>query len=538
MESQQDKCAENSETNQDINSTIAQFSQKAMADDDSVYADCNETTSDLEDFSVNTSQQKSPKARKTVTRTMRKRRRTDQNTDTSYSRVRTLNSTTDAKIDSLIHLLSEAEKRFDSKISQIANSVEAVKNDIAGIDGLVQQKVDARMQQLTSELNETSASMNQKIATLINDVTKLSTSVSELEDKQDTTATNSESVPATEYQVLQNKISDLERKLEEQSETIKQQGETTSKKLEKLETHGRKLNLVFENVPEKPGENCKHEIERIIRGQMRLHVNDPIDIAHRLEKTDHRKPAGIIARFKTVSEKSRILQNSSLLRGTNIYVRNDYPTAVTQRRSYLAKVLNDAKRQDRNARLVQDRLCYRGTYYTAETVHTAGFPTHGHIKETENQVRFYGYMAFLSNFHRAKFDFNGIQFSSSEKAYQYARAMARNNGFIARKILNEDNPVLIKRLAKGLRMTEGYNADRDIEIMKEVVQAKFAANNDLQQKLLATGTKKIIECNPYDVIYSSGLHLDDPQLDSGRFRGKNQLGQILEAVRSGLQTDN
>ena len=112
---------------------------------------------------------------------------------------------------------------------------------------------------------------------------------------------------------------------------------------------------------------------------------------------------------------------------------------------------------------------------------------------------------------------------------------ARNDVILARRILNEHNPAAAKRLSRGLRRPQNYDPSTDVEIMKTVVQAKFGQNPELKAQLLATGNKTLIECNPYDVLYSSGLRIDDPQLCTGIFRGQNELGKILESVRDSLK---
>ncbi len=39
--------------------------------------------------------------------------------------------------------------------------------------------------------------------------------------------------------------------------------------------------------------------------------------------------------------------------------------------------------------------------------------------------------------------------------------------------------------------------------------AKFSANQELKETLLATGDKMIVECSPYDKIWGNGLDIED-----------------------------
>ena len=44
----------------------------------------------------------------------------------------------------------------------------------------------------------------------------------------------------------------------------------------------------------------------------------------------------------------------------------------------------------------------------------------------------------------------------------------------------------------------------------------------------------MMKCNPYDKRYSTGLKMDDPNLDELDYSGRNIMGSILELVRQKL----
>ena len=238
-----------------------------------------------------------------------------------------------------------------------------------------------------------------------------------------------------------------------------------------------------------------------------------------------------------MADKVRVLQNGAALKGTDYIVRSDYPKSVMQRRNFLAKALRDARREDKTAKIAYDRLCYNKKFYTVDNIHTAGIPTFNHMMENETQIRFYGYMAFLSNFHRCDIRLNGVHFTTAEQAYQFLRAKYRNEGGLARRILNTNNPATVKSLSRALNRSHAGDEARDLEIMQTVVDAKFGQNPELKRLLLATGCKKLIECNPHDNLYSCGLRMDDALLDDDSMShpGQNQLGMMLENTRSLLQ---
>ena len=209
---------------------------------------------------------------------------------------------------------------------------------------------------------------------------------------------------------------------------------------------------------------------------MKIRLKDAVDVAHRLGKSTDNQPAAVIACLKTVADKTRVLQNGAALKDTDYFVRPDYPKAVMQRRSFLSKVIKSARREDKTAKIVYDKLHYNGEVYTTETVHRAEIPAITHMTETENQVRFFGYMAFLSNFHRCDIRLNGTYFTTAEQAYQFLRARYRNEGGLARRILNTHNPATVKSLSRALDRSHAGDAQRDLDIMQTVVDAKFGQN--------------------------------------------------------------
>ena len=68
----------------------------------------------------------------------------------------------------------------------------------------------------------------------------------------------------------------------------------------------------------------------------------------------------------------------------------------------------------------------------------------------------------------------------------------------------------------------------NITIMLTAIRAKFLQNKDLQQKLLSTGDKILIEDSPKDGFYGRGKNAND-------YTGENQLGRILMHVRDELR---
>lgn len=125
---------------------------------------------------------------------------------------------------------------------------------------------------------------------------------------------------------------------------------------------------------------------------------------------------------------------------------------------------------------------------------------------------------FLSNFYESKIVYKGLEFESSEAAYQSQKDPQREGEFIHLK------PMDAKNLARKVTIREDWDHVKDL-IMEMIVREKFNQNKDLAQKLIQTGNATLIEGNYWKDTYW-GVYQNV---------GKNKLGKILMKVRKELQ---
>lgn len=323
---------------------------------------------------------------------------------------------------------------------------------------------------------------------------------------------------------LRQEVVDLQKQLSEHVHFTKD-------KTESLELHGRKLNLIFEGVRHREGEDCKRVVDSIITREMNLKMHQPTDIAHRLPSKNPKQPPPMIARFRTVADKSRVLQNRTAATKAGIYIRQDLPQTMIQRRSYVAKSLESAKKIDPDARMIRDKLFFNNKVYTAQNICQAPIRENTHTEETEQGVKFYGYLSPFSNFHAADLKLDGRRYTCVEQAYHSIKAEQCGDFYGAQLIRRERHPVAIKRMGRVHEIDESVK----INILEKAVQAKFSQNKELMARLLNTGDKKLFECNPFDELFGTGCYLSDEAVEKGTFKGKNEMGHILERVRSLLK---
>ena len=103
---------------------------------------------------------------------------------------------------------------------------------------------------------------------------------------------------------------------------------------------------------------------------------------------------------------------------------------------------------------------------------------------------------------------------------------------IAEEILSTDDPSEIKALGRNVSNFDStsWNGVRQI-IVYEGLCAKFSQNEELKEKLKATGDAVLAECALNDLIWGIGLSMEDDISDVSEWRGQNLLGFALMMVR-------
>lgn len=125
---------------------------------------------------------------------------------------------------------------------------------------------------------------------------------------------------------------------------------------------------------------------------------------------------------------------------------------------------------------------------------------------------------FLSNMYEVPVSYQGITYNNSESVYQ-----AQKNPDEIQKFIGITG-YAAKKLGRKIQMRPDWDAVK-LQIMQEIVFAKFSQNKDICQKLLATGDALLIEGN-YWHDYFWGI-CDE--------KGDNHLGKILMQVREELR---
>jgi ribA/ribD-fused uncharacterized protein len=155
---------------------------------------------------------------------------------------------------------------------------------------------------------------------------------------------------------------------------------------------------------------------------------------------------------------------------------------------------------------------------------------------------FYGSKDVYSNFYRASFVIDDIQYNCVEQYFQYQKAITFGAYETAEKILNTTSPTVQKSL--GRKSIPNFNGkiwnsististkSMCIDVMQKGLMAKFSQNPELKRILLETDEKILVEAAPRDLFWGAGYGKTNPNiLDPKKWRGQNRLGFELMRTR-------
>lgn len=134
---------------------------------------------------------------------------------------------------------------------------------------------------------------------------------------------------------------------------------------------------------------------------------------------------------------------------------------------------------------------------------------------------FRGEHGFLSNFYPAKVVYEGMEYPTSEHAFQAAKSPVTGVRMI---IARASSPGDAKQLGRKIALRSDWENIK-LQVMEDIVRAKFSQNADLRIMLVqGTGDAELIEGNTWGDEFWGVCNGE----------GENHLGKILMEVRKEL----
>lgn len=198
----------------------------------------------------------------------------------------------------------------------------------------------------------------------------------------------------------------------------------------------------------------------------------------------------------------------------NVFLNEDLPGKVNAYRADMRCLVNHAKSKNVNAKLLGNKVSIDNKVYSHKDIDKLpdGLRmSDAKMVDTVKGIAFQSKHAFLSNFFPCKIKHNGIQFESSEHAYQYSRATFFGFHTTAENARRASKAEEAKRACSNLPSSKEWDMAKP-KTMKDIICAKFAQNLDLQHRLLQTGDRPLLEAT-YDSYWGCGLPLTAKKIE-------------------------
>ena len=121
-----------------------------------------------------------------------------------------------------------------------------------------------------------------------------------------------------------------------------------SDKLIELEDRSRRNNLRVDGIEESPDETwetCENKIKKVIKEKLDIDADVELDRCHRMGKKRGNRPRTVVCRFTKFKDKQCVLSHARKLKGTGIYIYEDFSQDTMELRKSLWEQVLEYRRQ-------------------------------------------------------------------------------------------------------------------------------------------------------------------------------------------------
>ena len=403
------------------------------------------------------------------------------------------------------------------------------------------------------KLEQSLLMLNETMKGLQNEITGLKTSVGSLVSTQ-TDIDKSIAALTKRFTNVEDSIQVSRRQYDE----LKTNYNRLFERIISQESYSKRENLIFEGIPE-PQNGTKDDCEKLIKDVLvnKLKIKNAqqirFDRCHRMTRSfpsnnaDSRpqtRPRAIIARFNYFGDRQRVWQERKKLKGTKMFINEDFAKEIVERRKTLTPIMKAAHRNGYSkAYLVVDKLHIekdsRHHVYDVNTLNKLPAdldPNYVTTEKKDNVLYFFGSSCPLSNFHPSPFRCDGKQFRWVEQFFFHRKAELADDQVALRRLMDADTPAKCKSIGYHIKCDqEVWNRER-IPIMEKAIREKFGQNPHLKDFLIKTGELILAEASPTDRFWGTGVGLWNRSEGNHRqWPGINKLGDLLMALRTQLK---
>lgn len=337
---------------------------------------------------------------------------------------------------------------------------------------------------------------------------------------------------------LIERLENLEENLEKKNEEIK----SLKSQIMRLEAKQRCKNFKIFGLAENNSETV-FDTQRRVQEVFKKSDLPPIwmEKAYRVGNVGTKNRPVLVELIREADRNAILAKRDIIRHRCKVFLEPDYSEEIENRRNELRPILTAIRKYKQGNRsfhavLRDDKLLVDSQEYGIDNLNELPVKLENlFTPSNKTTLGFYKKYSPLSNHHPAKQVVNNIEYNCNEQYYLHKKAIHFGDHFTAKKIKNEDDPIIQKRLSKKIENVneKEWSKIKD-KIMFDGLAAKFSQNANLKHFLLNTGNKVIVECNPYDKYWGIGRSLYDHEVWSNKNLPGNRMGKLLMELRSNI----
>ena len=405
------------------------------------------------------------------------------------------------------------KKNADSeKLDYLVQKIEAMDERLVGIEKIV--KKFENMETDVKTIKDEQQEQNKSIEHVLGEVEDVKGELKSLQDQ------------FSEQQLNISILLDTINRLETDRKALRDE-------MRRNDDYSKRECLLFDGFDEENNENCTDKVMNLIQKKIGIQRDIKFQRCHRLGVANDKRKRPIIVKFMWYQDKQEVLRNAKALKGSTYWIQEFFSETTTNRRKALVPLMRYMqKTKNIKCTLVGDVLYAGKDRYTVETAKKLDFYQEAVTRSDGHVLAFAGQLSILSNFHPSRFKIDGKYFTGVEQYFQSDKADQQGRATVSEQIFNTSDPVQHKRLGGSLKIKDDDWAS--FACMDRAVRAKFDQNPELLTYLKSTAPLKLVHANAHDVNWANGLAINDANaLKETKWKGQNQLGQILMAIRDG-----
>lgn len=418
--------------------------------------------------------------------------------------------------------IEAVEKKIDSLESTMSKDKEKVPNLISTMNAAVVEQCLGHKEEMLGKivkLEEQNREQQSSIEFICKENDDLKKEVNDLKSKIATSQTQFQTFEIAQGR-QQTEINDV--KQQTQSSDLRQ----------------RKLNLIFEGLPEVKNEYAKDTIYKILEDSDLFDDVPEIDAAYRLGKQSSDSSRPILVSFKNQTDKDLVLHNAARIKKETenemLWINRDHPDLTRRQTAHTRRCYNLMKSNNHSCQVHGTSITYKNKVYQYKDLND--LPEGSRLEDTKlvecdegKGICFQSELAYLSNMYPCEFIYRNKPFLSSEQAYQWEKALNAGKVSKARKILFMTDAFSAKREGDLITPSDQWDNLKE-DILLKIVLQKFQQNPILEKRLVDSQYTKFYECTK-DSYWGVKQLITSREIDPSTFTGANRFGVILAEVK-------